>query len=226
VGLPGSRPISVGGDDSIGEIDGAKVGLRLGLNVGESVGLTVGETEGLVIGLSVGSSVGEMVGLKVGFLFGGCDCGARVGEMEGDSDGLSVGEMLGIIHLIGDPVGRGLGFEEGFPVTIGAWDGLTVGEMLGLNVGLKVGSGGEVVGLSDSEVGLIHLIGDPVGGGLGFDEGFLVTIGAWDRLTVGEILGLNVGLKVGSRGEVVRLSDGERVGSSLVDGEFGAHVGG
>jgi len=210
----------------------------LGLNVGLKVG-----SGGEVVGLSdsevglihlIGDPVGGGLGFDEGFLvtIGAWDrltvgeiLGLNVGLKVG-SRGLSVGEMLGLIHLIGDPVGRGLGFEEGFPVTIGAWDGLTVGEMLGLNVGLKVGSGGEVVGLSDSEVGLIHLIGDPVGGGLGFDEGFLVTIGAWDRLTVGEILGLNVGLKVGSRGEVVRLSDGERVGSSLVDGEFGAHVGG
>ena len=57
-------------------------------------------------------------------------------------------------------------------------------------VGLKVGF---------TMLGLNHLIGDPVGGGLGFEEGFLVTIGDWDGLTVGGILGLNVGLKVGSR---------------------------
>ncbi len=67
-------------------------------------------------------------------------------------------------------------------------------------------------------VGRGHLKGDGVGGGLGFDEGLVVTLGGvtsvLDGLVVGERLGLNVGIEVGSR--LLGTPEGDNEGRSVL----------
>eukprot|EP00656_Telonema_subtile_P055999 TRINITY_DN8848_c0_g1_i7.p2 TRINITY_DN8848_c0_g1~~TRINITY_DN8848_c0_g1_i7.p2 ORF type:complete len:164 (+),score=28.55 TRINITY_DN8848_c0_g1_i7:112-603(+) len=87
---------------SLGELDGAS----LGVAVGDNVGLSLGDWEGVAVGMSVGLDVGVAVGLLVGE-----SEGANVGEAVGPAVGVWVGAVDGEVD--GKGVGAGVGGASG-----------------------------------------------------------------------------------------------------------------
>lgn len=127
---------------TLGDADGALLGLLVGNRVGPAVGLNVGallgDTGGLCVGALVGLAVGEDDGCVLGDAVGGC-VGLEIGEFSGLDVGvllgLVVGDFVGVsVPDVGCFVGCGLGLEVGTCHVVGSKDivGLPFLDDLGL----------------------------------------------------------------------------------------------
>ena len=127
-----------------------------------------------------------------------------------------VGKFVGFLVLgelvVGEFVGKSVGFDQGLAVgeSVGFDEGLTVGKSVGFDEGLAVGESvgfdeGLAVGESVDEEGLV------VGESAGFDEGLgkvgLEVVG----MEVGSEMGTIVGMEVGAFVGVLVVTDTEMV---------------
>jgi hypothetical protein len=135
VSLPGRAELKM--TVSVGDADGASVGLVVGPEVGPDVGPEVGVEVGPEVGPDVGPDVGVAEGPEVG-----PDVGLEVGPTVGPDVGTELGAREGVSEgiLLGIPEGE----LEGFAV--GDLDGFAVvGTFVGEMEGFAVVGGGVVV---------------------------------------------------------------------------------